>query len=67
MEGEDDGDGDDGHVDGEPQVGQEGPLVGAVVAGVRGLVLEEEGPEEGPEEEGVLAARAEVVVAGVLC
>lgn len=56
VEGEDDGDGNDGHVDGEAEVGQEGPLVGAVVAGVRRGVLEEERPQEGPGEEGVLAA-----------
>lgn len=63
MEGQDDGDGHDGHVDGEPEIGQEGPLVGAVVTGIRGLVLEEQGPEEGPEEEGVLVAGAEGMVA----
>lgn len=34
MEAEDDGDGDDGHVDGEAEVGEEGPLVGAVITGV---------------------------------
>lgn len=52
VEGEDDGDGDDGHVDGEAQVAQEGALVGAVVSGVRRLVLEEQGAQEGPREEG---------------
>ena len=69
MEGNDDGDRHDGHVDGQPEVRQEGPLVGAVVAGVRGLVLEEQGPEEGPDEEGVFIAEVAGRVAGkeVLC
>lgn len=52
MEGQDDGDRDDGHVDRQAQVAEEGALVGAVVAGVRGLVLEEQRAEEGPHEEG---------------
>lgn len=64
MEGQDDGDGHDSHVDGQPEVGQKGPLVGAVVAGVRGLVLEEQGSEEGPYEEGVLVAEVGGGVAG---
>lgn len=52
VERQDDGDCDNSHVDGEAQVAQEGALVGAVVAGVRGLVLEQQGAEEGPREEG---------------
>lgn len=51
MEGQDDGDGDNSHVDGKAQVTEECALVGAVVAGVRGLVLEQERAEEGPREE----------------
>lgn len=51
MEGQDDGDRDNSHIDGEAQVAEERALVGAVVAGVRGLVLEEERAEEGPREE----------------
>ena len=47
MEGDDDGDGDDGHVDGEPEPGEEGPLVGEVVARCGGGVGEEEGDEWG--------------------
>lgn len=63
MEGEDDGDRDDGHVHGEAQVAEEGALVGAVVAGVRGLVLEEQGAEEGPREEGGRAGRTAAAAA----
>jgi hypothetical protein len=46
MEGDDDGDCDYGHVDGEAEVGEEGSLIGAVVAGVTIGVVEEEGAEE---------------------
>jgi len=46
VEGDDDGAGDDGEVDGEAEPGEERPLVGAVVAGVGGCVFEEEGPGE---------------------
>lgn len=58
VEGQDDGDRDDGHVDGQAQVAEEGALVGAVVAGVRGLVLEEKRAQEGPREEGGRGGRA---------
>lgn len=42
VEGDDDGDGNDGHVEAEAQVGEEGSLVGAVVARVGVGVVEEE-------------------------
>lgn len=41
MEVDENGDGDDGEVDGEAQPGEEGAFVGAVVAGVGGDVVEE--------------------------
>lgn len=47
MEGDDDGDADDSHVDGEAEVGEECSFVGAVVASVAVGVVEEEGAEEG--------------------
>lgn len=50
MERDDDGDADHGHVDGEAQPGEVGALIGAVVAGIRGVVREEEGGEEGEAE-----------------
>ena len=53
MEGDDDGHGDDGEVHGETQPGEKGAFVGAVVAGVRGGIFEEEGAEEGCGEEDV--------------
>ena len=40
VEGQGDGDGDHGHVHRQPQVRQEGPLVGAVVPRVAALVRE---------------------------
>lgn len=46
VEGDDDGDADDRHIDGEAQPGEERPLVGAVVARVGGDVGEEERGEE---------------------
>ena len=52
VEGQGDGDGDDGHVDRDAQVGEEGALVGAVVARVARLVLEEQRPQGRPGEEG---------------
>lgn len=66
VEGEDDGDGDDGHVDAEAEIGEEGALVGAVIAGVRGLVLKEKGPEEGPCPEGRAARVARAVEGGIV-
>ena len=49
---DEDGDGNDGEVDGEAEVGEEGAFVGAVVAGVGGGVGEEEwGEEEGAGKE----------------
>lgn len=71
MKGEHNGHGDDGHVDAQAEVRQKGALVGAVVAGVRGLVLKEQGPKEGPDPEGggqagaATAAAAAAVVAHV--
>lgn len=53
MEGYHDGDGDDGHVDGEAEPGEECALVGEVVAGVGGVVGKEEGGDERGKEEGV--------------
>ncbi|KAG7147770.1 hypothetical protein HYQ46_003371 [Verticillium longisporum] len=55
VEGQDNGDGDDGHVDAEAEVGEKGALVGAVVAGVGRFVLEEERRVEGPGPEGGVA------------
>jgi hypothetical protein len=40
VEGHDDGDCDDGHVDGEAEVGEKGSFIGAVVAGVTVGVVE---------------------------
>ena len=51
MEGYHDGDGHDGHVEGETEVGEECALVGAVVAGIAVGVVEEEGSEEGWDAE----------------
>ena len=64
MKRDDDCDGDNGHVDAEAQPAEESALVGAVVAGVRGGVGEEEGGEEGRVEEGAgggVAVWAELV------
>lgn len=53
MEGHDYGDGYDGHVDAEPQIGEEGSLIGAVIACIAVGVVEEEGTEErGKAEDG---------------
>jgi hypothetical protein len=57
MEGEDDGDAHDGHVDGEAEVREEGPLVGAVIPRITGLVLKQQRAKEGPGKEGVVAFR----------
>ena len=65
MEGHDDGDADHGHVNAEPEPGEKGPLVGAVIARVGGFVGEEEGCEEGAGEEEVgLAVGSHVDVYG---
>lgn len=57
MEREDNGDGDDGHVDGEAEVGEVCAFVGAVVASVAGLVVEKErAPPWLREEDGALGA-----------
>jgi len=61
METDDDGDGDDGHVERETEVGEEGALVGAVVTGIAVCVVEEEGAEEGWDAEDV---KAFLLVAG---
>lgn len=58
---DDDGGADDGHVDGEAQPGEEGALVGAVVAHVGLLVGEEEGTESRAGEERVRGAGGVVV------
>ena len=42
MEGDDDGDGDDGHVDAETQIGKKSAFVGAVVTGIGVCIVEEE-------------------------
>lgn len=58
----------DGHVDAEAQIRQERPLVRTVVSGIGGLVFEEQGAEERPDEEGRGAGEeAGVVVAEVMC
>lgn len=53
MEGNDDGERDDGEVHGQTEPGEKGALIGAVVAGIGGLVLEEEGAAVGAGEENV--------------
>lgn len=67
MEADDDGDGHDGHVDGEAQPGQEGALVGAVVARVRRRVVEEQHAEEWSREEDVPIVRFIVSGFGIRC
>lgn len=58
MEREDDSDRDNGHIDREAKVGEEGALVCAVVASIRGLVVEEERSPPGfGEEDGAMVAR----------
>ena len=52
MKGYDDCDADDGHVDAQAKPGEEGTLIGAVVAGIGRVVGKEEGGKEGPSCEG---------------
>ena len=42
MEGDNDSDGDDGHVDAEAQIGEKGAFVGAMVPSIGICVVEEE-------------------------
>jgi len=58
TEGQDYGNGDDGHGHGEPQVGEEGPLQRQVVSCIAARILEKQRPEEGPDEEGILGRAA---------
>jgi len=58
VEGYDDGDADNRHVDGEAQPGEKRALVGAVVAGIGRVVGEEKGVEEWREEERVAGGGA---------
>ena len=57
VEADDDGAGHDGHVDSQAQPGEEGALVGAVVARLRGHVGEEEGAERPGEDGGAVGGR----------
>lgn len=59
MKGHDDRDANHRHVDAETEPGEEGSLVGAMIAGVRGFVGEEERCEEraGEEEVGLAVGR----------
>ena len=59
VEADHDGRGDDGEVDAEAQPGEEGALVGAVVARLRGYVGQDERVQRLPEDEGGGGASAE--------
>ena len=54
VEGEDDGHGDDAQVHGETEPGEEGALVGAVIASIGSGVFEQQGAEIGTTEEDVV-------------
>lgn len=58
MEGDDYGDGYDGHVYAEPQIGEESSFIGTVIACIAVGVVEEEGAKERREAENGGSRRA---------
>jgi len=62
VEGQGDCDGDDGHVGGQAEVGEECALVGGVVAGVRRVI----GKEQRPEQRGCPEGRARAYAGDVV-
>ena len=58
MEREDNGDRDNRHIDREAKVGKEGALVRAVIACIRGLIVEEQrSPPRLGEKDGAVLLR----------